>query len=52
MMLAGTNLGDVAATLRIPMAELDDRLDRMIERLAVDVPAAAETAPRAAGRGL
>jgi DNA-binding NarL/FixJ family response regulator len=46
MMLAGTARHEVASTLRIAPDELDRRLDRMIERLRIAVPAAAATAPR------
>jgi len=52
MLLAGTDHGDIAATLRLAPDELDARLDRMIGRLRVEVPTAAETVPRPAGRGV
>ncbi len=52
MTLAGTAPGDVAEILRIRPAQLDRRLDGMIQRLRVEVPSAAESAPRAAGRGI
>jgi hypothetical protein len=52
MTLAGTAHEEVAETLRMAPAQLDHRLDAMIQRLRVDVPSAAESAPRAAGRGI
>ena len=41
MRLAGTGHHDIAQTLRLTGAELNRRLDAMIERLRVDVPTAA-----------
>jgi DNA-binding NarL/FixJ family response regulator len=52
MTLAGTAPADIAETMRIPPVQLDRRLDGMIQRLRVEVPSAAESAPRAAGRGV
>ncbi len=52
MLVAGTPVHEVAAVLRITQSDLGDRLDRMIERLRVDVPVAAQSDPRPAGHGL
>ena len=52
MMLAGTARHEVASALRIAPDELDRRLDGMIERLGIAVPAAAETGRRRAGPGI
>jgi DNA-binding NarL/FixJ family response regulator len=41
MALDGTAAADVAAALRIAPTELDGRIERMLHRLRVDVPAAA-----------
>ena len=52
MAMAGTTPHDMAQTLRIDRATLDARLDRMIERLRVEIPSGAAGAPRSAGRGI
>jgi DNA-binding NarL/FixJ family response regulator len=44
MVLDGTSLGDIAATLRDAPAEVSRRIDRMLEQLRIEVPSPAPAA--------
>lgn len=52
MLLSGTPTHEIADVLSVSQTELGERLDRMIEELRVDVPVAAHSDPRPAGRGI